>query len=79
MAALPGPDWQDSPADALAAIATIRHVFTHFALDLAVLARAEPTGQGWWQPIDRLAAAGLPTLYRRAADAVLSRPTAIAA
>ena len=79
MAALPGPDWQDSPADALAAIATIRHVFTHFALDLAVLARAEPTGQGWWQPIDRLAEAGLPTLYRRAADAVMSRPTAIAA
>ena len=79
MAALPGPEWQDSPVDAAAAIAKVRHVFTHFALDLAVLAGTEPQGEGWWQPLDRLAEAGLPTLYRRAAEAVLSQRTALAA
>ena len=30
-----------------------------------VVARAEPDGDGWWQPLDRLAEAGLPTLYRQ--------------
>jgi len=33
--------------------------------------RSEPAGEGWWQPIDRLAEAGLPTLYRRAAELAL--------
>ena len=78
MAALPGPDWQDSPVDG-AAIAKVRHVFTHFALDLAVVPASEPQGEGWWQPIDRLAGAGLPTLYRRAAEAVLGERRALAA
>ena len=78
MAALPGPDWQDSPVEA-AAIACIRHVFTHFALDLTVAMMQEPQGNGWWQPLDRLANVGLPTLYRRAAEAVLAQRTALAA
>jgi A/G-specific adenine glycosylase len=78
MAALPGPEWQDSPADG-AAIARVRHVFTHFALDLAVVAASEPQGDGWWQPLEGLAAAGLPTLYRRAAEAVLGQRAALAA
>jgi A/G-specific adenine glycosylase len=78
MAALPGPEWQDSqPAGA--SIAIVRHVFTHFALDLAVLAASEPRGDGWWQPLDQIAAAGLPTLYRRAAEAVLGQRAALAA
>ena len=51
----------------------VRHGFTHFTLDLHIVARAEPVGDGWWQPLDRLAEAGLPTLYRRAAEAVLER------
>jgi A/G-specific adenine glycosylase len=51
---------------------TVRHVFTHFSLDLSIVARARPEGEGWWQPLDRLGEAGLPTLYRRAADLVLA-------
>ena len=78
MAALPGPEWQDEPADA-PALARVRHVFTHFTLDLAVVAAPAPLGDGWWQPIDRLAEAGLPTLYRRAIDAVLAGRRALAA
>ena len=78
MAALPGPDWQDEPITANA-IARVAHVFTHFALDLAIVPVAEPQGEGWWQPIDRLSEAGLPTLYRRAAEAALAGMTALAA
>ena len=70
MAALPGDDWtQDKPARR--PLATVRHVFTHFSLDLAIELRSDPAGEGWWQPIDRLDEAGLPTLYRKAAAAVL--------
>jgi A/G-specific adenine glycosylase len=78
MAALPGPDWEDEPL-AGPAIARVRHVFTHFTLELAVVPTREPWGDGWWQPLDRLADAGLPTLYRRAAEAVLGSRTALAA
>jgi A/G-specific adenine glycosylase len=78
MAALPGPEWQDSPVSGLA-IARVRHTFTHFALDMAVVAASEPRGEGWWQPLDGLADAGLPTLYRRAAEAVLGQRAALAA
>ena len=70
MAALPGTDWTDAQAVAVNAIATVRHVFTHFSLDLAIVPRAETEGQGWWQPIERLDEAGLPTLYRKAVVAV---------
>jgi A/G-specific adenine glycosylase len=70
MAALPGGDWAEEAA-VEPPLATVCHVFTHFSLDLAILARSEPVGEGWWHPIDRLAGAGLPTLYRKAAEAVL--------
>jgi A/G-specific adenine glycosylase len=73
MAALPGGDWTDAPQPRLNALATVRHVFTHFSLDLAIEARSHPVGEGWWQPLDRLAEAGLPTLYRRAAELALKR------
>jgi A/G-specific adenine glycosylase len=72
MAALPGGDWTASPPELLNAIGAVRHVFTHFSLDLSLVAGSEPTGEGWWQPLDRLDAAGLPTLYRRAAELVLT-------
>jgi A/G-specific adenine glycosylase len=73
MAALPGPDWSsDVPADAAQTIGVVRHTFTHFALVLRVDRVAEPVGDGWWQPVDRLADAGLPTLYRRAAEIALA-------
>jgi A/G-specific adenine glycosylase len=55
-------------------IGTVRHVFTHFALELSVVSKAEPAGEGWWQPLDRLPEAGLPTLYRRAAELALNAP-----
>jgi A/G-specific adenine glycosylase len=78
MVALPGPEWGDSPVEA-AAIARVRHVFTHFALDLAILPAAEPQGEGRWHPVNLLADAGLPTLYRRAAEAVLAQRVDLAA
>jgi A/G-specific adenine glycosylase len=56
----------------VSAIATVRHVFTHFSLDLKVVPRAEPAGEGWWQPLDQLEHSGLPTLYRKAAALVAS-------
>ena len=69
MAALPGSDWTHEPALAPGdAIGVVRHVFTHFSLDLHVVRRSDPTGgHGWWHPIERIDEAGLPTLYRRAA------------
>jgi len=72
MAALPGPEWGDAPPGE-PAIATVHHGFTHFTLDLHLVARRETPGEGWWQPLDRLGEAGLPTLYRRAAEAGLAR------
>jgi len=72
MPALPGTDWTSEPQPAPASLGTVRHVFTHFALELDIVARAEPAGEGWWQPLDRLAEAGLPTLYRKAAELALA-------
>ena len=79
MPALPGPEWGDEQPPAGPALAVVRHVFTHFELRLTIVAAGEPVGEGWWQPLDALDAAGLPTLYRRAADAVLASRTALAA
>jgi A/G-specific adenine glycosylase len=78
MAALPGPEWADQPTTG-PAIAEVRHVFSHFELRLSVVAADAPEGSGWWQPLDRLAEAGLPTLYRRAAEAILDRRKPLAA
>jgi A/G-specific adenine glycosylase len=68
MAALPGTEWTDAQPTAADAIGTVRHVFTHFSLDLAIVPRATPFAEGWWEPLDRLIDAGLPTLYKRAAE-----------
>lgn len=73
MRALPGGDWQPASDSALPteAMGTVRHIFTHFELHLT-LVRGEPfadaVGEGEWWPISRLDEAGLPTLYRRAAE-----------
>ena len=73
MAALPGPEWGDTPPSETV-IATVRHGFTHFTLDLHLVAAPDPPpGEGWWQPLGGLGAAGLPTLYRRAAEAGLAQ------
>ena len=61
-------------------LGSVRHVFTHFTLDLAIELAREPVGEGWWQPLERLDEAGLPTLFRRAAElALASREQARAA
>jgi A/G-specific adenine glycosylase len=79
MAALPGCEWTDLQPLAVNAVATIRHVFTHFSLDLAIVPRAEPDGEGWWQPLDRIDEVGLPTLYRKAIAAARACNDRIAA
>jgi A/G-specific adenine glycosylase len=78
MAALPGTEWRDD-APASPSQANVAHGFTHFTLDLHIARRAEPVGDGWWQPVDRLAEAGLPTLYAKAVEAMLSRKEDLAA
>jgi A/G-specific adenine glycosylase len=78
MAALPCTDFAQV-AHPTAALAIIRHTFTHFELELAVAASAEPVGDGWWQPLANIDDAGLPTLYRRAILAVLSNRSKLAA
>ena len=50
------------------ALGRVTHVFTHFRLELSVMSAPAPVGEGWWQPLDGLAEAGLPTLYRRAIE-----------
>jgi A/G-specific adenine glycosylase len=68
MAALPGSEWQEGAVTHHpASLGTVRHVFTHFVLELQVVRAPVPVGEGWWQPRERLDEAGLPTLYRRAA------------
>jgi A/G-specific adenine glycosylase len=76
MRALPSGPWtaEDPGLDAAPAAAEWRtvgrvaHVFTHFALDLAVVvASADHHAEGEWWPIDRIEEAGLPTLFAKAA------------
>ena len=53
----------------------VRHGFTHFALELAVLRPrdpAVPAGEGEWWPLDRIEEAGLPTLFAKAARLAVS-------
>ena len=78
MAALPGPEWSETMQDTKSTIC-VRHVFTHFVLDLMVAKQSEPVGDGWWQPIETIGEAGLPTLYRKAVEAMLGQRTALAA
>ena len=78
MAALPGPDWTDEPATG-STLGHVTHAFTHFRLELSVVAASSLVDEGWWHPLDSLAEAGLPTLYRRAIDSVLSSRSALAA
>ena len=79
MAALPGSEWTAEPLPAAPALAHVRHVFTHFALELRIVAAAAPAGDGWWHPVADLRSAGLPTLYRKAADAILAQESRLAA
>jgi A/G-specific adenine glycosylase len=79
MAALPGSEWTDSPPDRGKAVGAVRHVFTHFSLELSVESRPEPASEGWWHPVERLGEAGLPTLYLKAVEDVLRGRHSLAA
>jgi len=77
MLALPTGAWSESaepgegapvPADWTDA-GSVRHIFTHFALDIRLLCAQVPargTGNIWW-PAHRLEEAGLPTLFSKLA------------
>ena len=71
MAALPGTEWTEAPLHGVNMLGTVRHLFTHFSLDLHVVPASEPIGEGWWQPLSTLASAGLPTLFRKACEIAL--------
>jgi len=80
MAALPGGDWTgEAPRIDAPILAHLRHVFTHFSLELSLVAADRPPADGWWQPIETLSEAGLPSLYRRAVDAILASRMGLAA
>ena len=79
MASLPGPAWTAESAHALQPLGHVTHVFTHFRLELTVVPASSPSGEGWWQSMDTLEEAGLPTLYKRAAQAVLASRSSLAA
>jgi len=53
-------DWREAGA--------VDHVFTHFALNMRLLcAETDRPPEGIWWPVDRLAEAGLPTLFAKLA------------
>jgi A/G-specific adenine glycosylase len=85
MRALPTGPWAETPpalADAPAIAewrlldARVGHVFTHFALELALavadLAEHAAAADGEWWPIAELDSAGLPTVFAKAARAIRS-------
>lgn len=80
MRGLPTSDWSAAP-NAQPPITVswqtlpqpVSHVFTHFALALTVHAAqvtAPPPGDGEWWPIDRIAEAGLPTVFAKVVQAI---------
>nr|NUR37214.1 A/G-specific adenine glycosylase [Sphingomonas sp.] len=72
MASLPVSEMTDAPHHGANSIGVVHHVFTHFSLDLQVVPRSDPVGEGWWTPVARLDQAGLPTLFRRAAELAIT-------
>ncbi|MBX6368636.1 MAG: A/G-specific adenine glycosylase [Rhodospirillales bacterium] len=51
---------------------TVRHVFTHFALELEVrVARTEAAGDGIWVPVDRLGSEAIPSVMRKVLEHAL--------
>lgn len=63
-------DWREA--------GTVRHVFTHFALDLTVwhghVAR-RPKTEGWWSQPGELAGEALPTVMKKALEAAIPGAT----
>jgi A/G-specific adenine glycosylase len=83
MMEVPGTDWSDNaPSEAELESAApfkadwrnagqVRHVFTHFGLELDVLCATAPDGwtpdEGVWAPVRDLKEAGLPSVMMKAA------------
>jgi len=78
MPALPSSGWGGSQpaagegapaAVAWRSVGAVEHVFTHFRLQLEVVAGAGALGpgEGWWAPISGIEEAGLPTVFLKAA------------
>ncbi len=79
----PGTEWGDKPVGKAAALrkaplsadwrwseGTVRHVFTHFALELRVAVatvKGRPLEHAIWVPIDQLGMVALPSLMRKVA------------
>lgn len=86
MRALPGDGWSArNDGDAAAPSAAkwreldkrVQHIFTHFSLELKIAVTAWPEGardpgNGEWWPVNSLDKAGLPTLFTKAAKAVMA-------
>ncbi len=88
MLEVPGTEWgaaplaQDAalrkapvPADWRWSDGIVRHVFTHFALELQVataMVRGRPLADAEWVPIDRLGAVALPSVMRKVAKLALA-------
>lgn len=81
MLALPTGPWNEAPrlgegapaAERWEPAGAIDHVFTHFALNLRLYcaeaaSSVDEAGDRIWWPIDELGAAGLPTVFARAAE-----------
>ncbi|WP_119462244.1 A/G-specific adenine glycosylase [Rhodospirillaceae bacterium SYSU D60014] len=90
MIEVPSTDWRSAPwtveeATALAPVPAswvplagrVRHAFTHFNLELTLLAgrvaEAEDDGAGLWCPIDRLSEHALPTVMKKIARHALGK------
>ena len=82
MRALPSCDWNQEPslesapvqAEWIMLAPPVRHVFTHFSLDLSVAMTSvapQTMVDGEWWPIERLHEAGLPTVFDKAARLAL--------
>jgi A/G-specific adenine glycosylase len=81
MMEFPSTDWRETPwgegeAQGQAPVAArwerlpglVRHGFTHFELELAVLGgKADSKAEGIWCPIDRLSEMALPSLMKKVA------------
>jgi A/G-specific adenine glycosylase len=84
----PGTEWGDKAPTKAAALrkapltaewrwpeGVVRHVFTHFALELQVaiaIVRGRPLKDAEWVPVDQLGAVALPSLMRKVAKLALS-------
>ena len=65
MQAAPAPaSWRALPG-------TVRHVFTHFALELEVRVARTDEVDGLWVPIDRLGGEAIPSVMRKVLERAL--------